>query len=225
MINKEFKFISTQIGKTATGSVREALMASCQKKSGAPTPALFRQTVKYVQGKWAHRHIIDDLNPITESYFKFCFVRNPWDRCVSQYFFRRQRGYQGAYYGKKWKFKAYRGTTFREFIINKSDKFKVAPTFKSPALNKAYTLNDPFVAQVEWISNESGEVLMDFVGRFESLQEDFNTVCDRVGIPHQKLPHKNRTHHKGYAEYYDDETRQIVAEKYAKDIEHFGYEF
>ena len=141
--------------------------------------------------------------------FTFTFVRNPWDRLVSSYFYLKNGGNC-----KEDK------TDFENFFIHYS-------SFEDMLLN----WNDIFYNQIhfkpqwEWICDDDENIIVDYVGRVENFQEDFNIVCDKIGIPRQQLPHKNKSKHKYYTEYYDDETKQIVAEKYAKDIEYFGYEF
>jgi len=138
--------------------------------------------------------------------YKFTFVRNPFDRAVSSWKFG---GWKPRY---AWK------CSFAEF----------AKRISSWDLENSKKWNERSwhcCSQYTHLINEDGSLLVDFIGRFETLQQDFNIICDKIGIPRKELPHKNKTKHKHYTEYYDDETRQIVAEKYAKDIEYFGYEF
>ena len=82
-----------------------------------------------------------------------------------------------------------------------------------------------FVNNIPFLISENTNLKADFIGKFENLQEDFNIVCEKIGIPQRQLPHKNKSRHKYYTEYYDNETRDIIAEKYAKDIEYFSYKF
>jgi hypothetical protein len=140
-----------------------------------------------------------------DDYFKFAFVRNPWDRLVSTFFDKTKKvvgtKYEIPYYAR------YRDASFSEFVRSLT--------------NVDLSSADRHIKeQVQSIPKN-----VDFVGRFENLQKDINYVCDKVGLPHQKLPYENKTDHKPYWKYYDDETRQIVAKKYKNDIETFGYEF
>jgi hypothetical protein len=57
------------------------------------------------------------------------------------------------------------------------------------------------------------------------LQADFAAVCDKLDIMELQLPQMNKTKRKHYTKYYNDKTRKMVAEKFAQDIEYFGYQF
>ena len=66
---------------------------------------------------------------------------------------------------------------------------------------------------------------MDFVGKLENLEADWQTVCERIGIPCQALQRKNATQHRHYQDYYDSESRQWVARHWAREIDLFRYSF
>jgi len=85
-------------------------------------------------------------------------------------------------------------------------------------------LNSQFNEQISWIIGKDGRLLVDFVGRYERLEEDFEKICSILGI-RKKLPHKNVTRHLNYTEYYDSRTIEIVKEKYRRDVEFLGYDF
>jgi hypothetical protein len=153
-----------------------------------------------------HKFIKHFTDVDISNFFTFSFVRNPWDRFLSEYFFIKKNN----------------GCGCKNF--NFSEKF---PTFKKYVLKsgKSCSWYPHELNQLDFLSDDSGDINVDYIGKFENLQEDFNTICKKIGLPNQQLPHTNKSKHKHYTEYYDDETREIVAEKYAKDIEYFGYKF
>jgi hypothetical protein len=81
------------------------------------------------------------------------------------------------------------------------------------------------VPQLESICDFMGQLAIDFVGRFEYLQEDFDSVCQIIGIPLQRLELLNRSKHKPYWEYYDDESKEAVYKLFQIDIDFLGYAF
>jgi chondroitin 4-sulfotransferase 11 len=156
-------------------------------------------------------------------YFKFTTVRNPWSRLVSFYNYHVSKRWK---FGLKWDWDTTNATIFTEFIriVSSYTAEKQRSIFQgtaSPCTYHKRILSN----QLDWITDENGDIVVDHIMRFENLQQDFNIVCDKIGIPRQQLPHKNKSHHKHYTEYYDNETREIVAERCAKDIEYFGYKF
>ena len=143
-----------------------------------------------------------------EGYFTFAFVRNPWARFLSEYFYLQKENGGRCYvedFNREF-------PTFKDFV-------------KKDGLQCCYWAHDQL--QISFVLDTKQNKLVDFIGRFEDMQYDFDYVCGKIGIPKIKLPHlnKSKTKQKHYTEYYDDETRDIVANLCKKDIEYFGYEF
>jgi hypothetical protein len=79
-----------------------------------------------------------------------------------------------------------------------------------------------FRPQSEFILSKDGAAMVDFVGRYERLHDDFAVVARRLGID-ATLGAENRSEHLPFATYYTLETANVVARAYARDVAAFGY--
>jgi hypothetical protein len=139
-----------------------------------------------------------------ERYFKFAIVRNPWDRLVSVYQMRKGYGMIPE-------------MSFDEWLGGDSPACDRYPN--SPLDPRSWWMH-----QVNWITDGKGREVLDFVGRYERLAEDFATVCRRVGAD-VTLPRLNSFERSHYSSFYDAALRQRVADLCRPDIERFGYTF
>jgi hypothetical protein len=78
--------------------------------------------------------------------------------------------------------------------------------------------------QKDFVTDENGDILVDFIGRYERLNSDFNQICKKLNIQ-ANLPHTNASVHRDYRTYYDEFTQKLVADHFAEDIDLFGYTF
>jgi hypothetical protein len=146
-------------------------------------------------------------------YFSFCFVRNPWDRFVSSYFFLKHGGINKRADKKSYDtyIKPYK--TFKDLVMNIDED-------KANLFTQQH-----FAPQMNYIVDDHEDVVVDFIGRFENIDEDFGVVCKKIGIPSVNLPLLNTSHHQPYWEYYDDESQEMIARKYNREISYFNYTF
>jgi chondroitin 4-sulfotransferase 11 len=201
MINHKYKFAYLGAGKCGSSSIARVL----RKLPG---------TVSSQHSTMASIYKNSDYGLIPNNYFTFTFCRNPFDRLVSAWYeFKKEDEFLWAKKSSYWNQQSFKDSNLSlEEVLENFCKFA-----EYTAMQK----------HIHWCRFDelNDMVQLDFIGRFENLEEDFNVVCDKIGIPRQELPHLNKSKRKHYSEYYDDKTRQIVAKHYAKDIECSGYEF
>lgn len=165
-----------------------------------------------------HIHLADyelDDKDKFNKYFKIAFVRNPWDRLVSAFFFLKQGGDKSSH-DLILKDRLDQFNTFRNFVFELNNNIKFRLEIKKVIV---------FSNQYSWLANSKGEIDMDYVGRFENLEEGFNILKEKLHKKDAQLKKYNSSKHKPYWEYYDEETVEIVRKIYSKDIETFNYEF
>jgi len=138
--------------------------------------------------------------------YKFTIVRNPWDKVVSHYEYRRKKNKTQI---------ATRNISFTEWVTMTYGEDRDSFYYDNPK---------SFQAQVEWLKDDLGEISIDYIGRFESINQDFNHVKHIIGID-TGLPHLNASNRASFQSYYNDGTREIVAQWFREDIEAFDYRF
>jgi chondroitin 4-sulfotransferase 11 len=149
--------------------------------------------------------------------FKFAFVRNPWDRLVSWWSMidsRREVFANGDPLNRFQQFVLERAKTFEEFLVNCDEEIADSDGSKWIYRN-----------QLDYLVDESGRQLVDFIGRFESLQWDLNVIGRRTFGRPIPLAHVNKSAHRHYSEYFTPVLAKKVASRFERDIDAFGYAF
>lgn len=206
LISDTHEFIFVHIRKSAGSSIRDTLEPiSIQKptdnwsKIRARFLNLERDYRHYPYRQHQSIHLVMRLIPreLFERYFKFAFVRNPWDRLISEFEFVKR----SAYHGRN---KKVRNMSFETYIDYQAKRHDAH--------------------QANMICDKNDKVLIDFVAKFERLKDDWKYVCDRIDIKGAELSHRKNAKIKDYSRYYSLETSKKVAALWARDVEVFEYE-
>ena len=135
-----------------------------------------------------------------KEYYKFAIVRNPWARAFSWY----QNVMKDEIHKKN--YEIFGDMPFKDFLVQYAGKGMLQP-------------------QTYWLKNFDGSIRLDYIGRFETLTEDFRKICRELNISHIKLPHERKGTGLDHTAYYDNETIRIVSEIYSEEIALFDYTF
>ena len=229
MISTDHKFVFLRVPKSAGKSIDTAL-----KPYYMQLPAVFRtvdkneREDKSFSQHFSYRDCLHHTErprfaklPIglldISTFFKFAFVRNPWDRIASYYFSKQ----------------ATSSPTRRAFKKKFSNWIKeVGQQDNSWDMKKPKTGAYPILhcQQIQYLTEDmstEGRIAVDFVGRFESLRKDLGHIEEQIGIkinlPKRKLGKSRGKKH--YSLYYNEESIEMIRDLFARDIEYFGYEF
>ena len=144
-------------------------------------------------------------NPGHADFFKFAFVRNPFSRILSGYSEFTQRPDRRGYHMD---IKLY--YSFEEFCLD----------FQYSEWNK-----DPHFRPQNELLCVDGKIAVDYVGKYETLQDNWDTICEKVGLPPAALEVTRKTAHKPYQEHYTAKSRAAIEKYFAEDLALFEYKF
>ncbi|MEM1320972.1 MAG: sulfotransferase family 2 domain-containing protein [Bacteroidota bacterium] len=140
--------------------------------------------------------------------FKVGFVRDPWDRLLSCYL-QKKKDNRTSFYQKTG---LRLDMSFEEFA-------------RAVCAIPDREADQHFRSQYTFMVDHQGKVIADFIGRFEHLEDDFLEMCRQAKLPEEHLSKNNSTKHVHYRSAYSPELAEAVAQRYAIDLELFGYTF
>lgn len=208
IVNNDRKFAFVHIQKTAGISVSDVLSRISGTQLHGPR----------------HNFVTELLQP--ESYYKFTFVRNPWDRLYSWYNMMIHKGCHNSFS----KYLLTNSKCFSEFldctgVVEEKEEGKHTNTRSKFLRSTSPCLKSISFNQLDYISDVNGNVAVDFIGRFERLSDDFSHVLRAVGASDTNLPLLNKFIHDDYRKHFTTADVDKVSMLYKRDIEYFGYDF
>ena len=210
MISHDKKCIFIHIPKCGGTSIEDVIWPKDQGRTENDLWMGFvnRFENKYQTGGLQHllaRQVREEVGPdVFSDYYKFAFVRNPWDRIVSQFAYMQQRPDLMDYLGMTAE------TEFKAYL----DLIRLKEHVQ-------------WMSQVRFLLDQDGSVLVDRIGRLESFNEDCAQIFAALGLTLDQLPgHANRSKRHSFRYYYSDrESIDMVADLFAEDVDYLGYEF
>lgn len=189
-------------------SDKQAIFVHITKAAGTSTALSLFGALPYHYTAWQYRVIFG--RKAFNQYFKFTFVRNPWDRLYSAFSFLKNGGWDEN--DRVWaEANLANIDDFNDFVLN----------WMTP--DRLYS-HIHFWPQSRFILDKNGKLLVDYIGYFETIEEDFAFLAKRLN-PEASLSHTNASPRQDYRSVYSSAAVQKVKELYSQDIELLGYDF
>lgn len=166
-----------------------------------------------------HHAMCDDNRPCITNRFVFGFVRNPWEREYSQW----------TYHTAKQNIT--KRPTFEEWVLWRYSDLELDPFCKEQQAIDVHRYHRTFSVQPQlgFLMDRDGDLQTNFIGRFETKEQDWAFVQNRLGIEIDEMPYYEQSMGKlpdvTYMDLYTDEMRDLVAARMMPDIEVFNYVF
>lgn len=163
--------------------------------------------------------LIIDSGLDCSKYFKFTFVRNPWDRYISSFFYWKQ-------YTPKRLNRISKSENIKRYTEIKN-YYDVVDKYEDPMEFLRHIHDDrtlvkcmnSFRPQSLWLDDR-----LDFIGRFETRAHDLKLVCGVIDIPYVDQT-TNKTKRSDYRAYYTPECVDMLKDIYQSDIDRLNYEY